>query len=169
MFSWLPYFSAKLIPFSCIRLLVCVPVISPLLLVEFPFVVLKYPILSDFFLPFLYIFLIYLLSGSFPQVVLLFIFCVAFSFLSLHVLPFFLCFIILVCFRRFFYLRFQSNFPSRIWFFFSVLFEVTAIFLQTKFAPAYISFFNSVILFLHINVSPWFFCFHLDCSPFYIS
>ena len=43
---------------------------------------------------------------------------VAFSFLSLHVPAPFLCFIILVCLRRFFLnLRFQLNFPSWFWFF----------------------------------------------------
>ena len=68
-------------------------------------------------LPFVDISLIFLLSPAlsslFPQVVLLFFF--------FHVLPipFFLrlfqrlsFFIILACFRSFFYLRFQSNFPA---------------------------------------------------------
>ena len=68
--------------------------------------------------PFLDIFLLFLfspvLSGLFPQVVLPFFSCVAFSFLSLHVPASFLCFTILADFRRFFYLRFQSNFSS--WF-----------------------------------------------------
>ena len=44
--------------------------------------------------------------------------CVAFFFLSQHVSKFFLCFI---CFHSFFYLRFQSNFPSRFWYFVRVL------------------------------------------------
>ena len=48
---------------------------------------------------------------------LIFFSYVAFFFLSQHVPAFFLCFILLACFRRFFYLRFQSNFPSRFLFF----------------------------------------------------
>ena len=54
MFSWLLYFTPKLFGFSCIRLSVCFRVISPNLLVEFPFVVLECPAL--YFLPFLNIF-----------------------------------------------------------------------------------------------------------------
>ena len=71
-------------------------------------------------LPFVDISLIFLfwsvISGLFPQVVLLFFTWVACSFLFLHIsVPLF--FIILACFRRFFYLRFQSNFPSWFWVF----------------------------------------------------
>ena len=51
MFCRLPYFSLKLPDFSCIRLLVCFPVISLHLLVEFLFVVLELPLLSVFFYP----------------------------------------------------------------------------------------------------------------------
>ena len=61
--------------------------------------------------------------------------CVAFSFFFLHSLASFLCFIILVCFRRFFYLHFQSNFPSWSWFFLCA-FWGDPIFSQTNFSPA---------------------------------
>ena len=68
-------------------------------------------------LPFVDISLIFLfllaLFGLFPYVVLLFFSCVACSFLFLLISAHFIFFIILACFRRFFYLRFQSNFPSR--------------------------------------------------------
>ena len=43
--------------------------------------------------------------------------CAVFSFLFLYILASFLCFIILACFCRFFYLHFRSNFPSWFWFF----------------------------------------------------
>ena len=48
----------------------------------------------------------------------IFIFCIALSFLSLYFPAFFLCFIILACFRRFF-LHFHSKFPSTFFLFFS--------------------------------------------------
>ena len=72
-------------------------------------------------LPFVNIFLIFLFFAStfwFISSSYIVIFhCVAFFFLSLHIPVSFLCFMILVCFHRFFYLHFQSNFPSWFWFF----------------------------------------------------
>ena len=117
--SWLPYFSPKSFGFSCIRLLVCFHVISPHLLVEFSFVVLECPVLSVFFTLSLYLFNLLSFSCTFwiisSSCIVMFL-CVAIPFLSFHVPASFLCFIILACFRRFFNLHFQSNFPS--WFLF---------------------------------------------------
>ena len=59
---------------------------------------------------------------------------VAFSFLFQDI-PASFCFILLACFRRFFYLRFQWNFPSGLNFFF-VPFCGISMFSQTNFAPA---------------------------------
>ena len=108
MFFWLPYLSPKSFGFSCIRLLVCFRVISPhQLLVEFSFVALECPCFVCIVLLFVDISLICLLSpilfGLFPQIVLLFFSRVAFSFLFLHIQASFFCFIILACFRRFFF------------------------------------------------------------------
>ena len=139
MFFWLSYFRPKSFGFICIQLLVCFRVISQLL-VEFFFVVLECPV---FF--FLYCFTLCRYLFNLPSFASTFwlissssivIFsCVAFSFLFLHIPSSYLCFIILACFRRFFYLRFQSNFPSGFDFFF-VLFEGIPIFSQTNFASA---------------------------------
>ena len=144
MFASLPYFSAKLFSFSCTRLLVCFRVDSPNLLVEFPFVFFFFfffwNVLFCLYSFTLYIYLFNLpsfpstfwfISSSFS-----FVFpCVAFYFLSQHVPAFFLCFIILVCFRKFFIcVSIRISHPCFGLFF--VLFEGISIFKQTYFALA---------------------------------
>ena len=81
----------------------CFRVIPSHLLVEFPFIILECPVLSGLLYPFISLIfhILPIHSGLFPQVVLLFFSCVAFSFLALHVPAAFLCFISLACFRRF--------------------------------------------------------------------
>ena len=49
------------------------------------------------------------LSGLFPQVILLFFLALPFPFCSIHVPVSFLCFIILACFRRFFFICVSSR------------------------------------------------------------
>ena len=66
---------------------------------------------------------------------LFFLFVFPFPFLSLHVSAFFLCFIILACFRRFFLSTFPVEFPILVLIFFYELFEGIPIFSQTNFAP----------------------------------
>ena len=101
-------------------------------------------------LPFVYIPLIFLLSpalpGLFSQVVQLFFSCVACSFFPrlFQRLSFF---IILACFRSFFICVSSRIFHPSFDCFFE-LFEAITIFSQTNFAPAQISSFNSVILFV---------------------
>ena len=86
---WLPYFSPKSFGFFCIRLMVCVRVISTQLLIECSFVVLECPVLSVFFLPFVDISLIFHLSSVllwFISSSCIVIFSrVAFSFLFLYI------------------------------------------------------------------------------------
>ena len=136
---WLPYLSPKSFGFFGIRLLVCFHVTHSQLLMEFSFVVLECSVLSILFLPFVDISLISLLSpepsGLFPQVVLLLFPVWSFPFCSriYQRLSFVLSF--WPVFVGFFYLRFQSNFPSCFDFFF-VLFEGIPIFSQTNLAPA---------------------------------
>ena len=112
---WLPYFSPKSFGFSCVWLLECFPVISSQLWLEFSLVVLwdVQFCLYCFALcqPFVFNLPSFVSALCFfPQVVLLF-FCIASSFFPLHVSASFLCFIILACFRRIYYLHFLSNFP----------------------------------------------------------
>ena len=111
MFSWLSNFTLKLFSLICIRFLVCFYVISPYLLVEFPFVVLECPVLSVLFYPFSisfqsslfrHFFLFYFL-----KLYCFFFLCCLFL-LSLRVPAFFLCFLIFACFCRF-----LSSFPVR--------------------------------------------------------
>ena len=155
MFSWLPYFSPKLLGFSCIRLLVCFRVISPNLLIEFPFVVLECSVFQYCFNLCRYLFNLPSFASIFwfiSSCCFVIFSCVAFSFMSLHDLTFFLCLIILAYFRRFFIC--VSNRISHPGFdFFLMLFMGIPILSQTNFAPAEISSFNLVISFVDIYVS----------------
>ena len=147
MFSWLPYFIPKLFSFSCIRLLICFRIISPPPLVGriFFFCCFGMFCLVCIVLLFLDIFLIFLLSpvlsGLFPQVVLLFFLVLL---LSQRVPEFFLCFIILACFRSFLIcVSSRISHPG-----FEFLFvKRTPIFSQTIFSPAWISSFNLIMFF----------------------
>ena len=75
---------------------------------------------------------------------------VAFSFLFLHIPASFFCFIILACFRRFFFVYVSSRISRPGFDSFFVLFEGIPLFSPTNFAPAKTSLFNSVILFVDI-------------------
>ena len=154
MLFWLPYFSPKSLDFFCIRLLVCFRVISSYLLIEFSFVVLECSVLSVLFYPFRYLFNLPSFANIFwfnsSSCIVIFS-CVAFfcSYVFqrlccvLSFRPVFVDFFICVCSR--------SSHPG---FDFSfVLFDGLPIFLQTNFAPAQISSFDSVILFVDIYVS----------------
>ena len=70
---------------------------------------------------FVIIFFIFLLlpvvSGLFPQVVLLFCLVLLSPFCPNMFQRFSFCFIVFACFHRFFYLHFQLNFSFRFWFF----------------------------------------------------
>ena len=86
-------------------------------------------------LPFVDIYLIFLISPVLFSSCFVIFSCVAFSFLSLHVPASFLCFIILSCFRWFF-ICVSSRISHPGFDFFFVLFEGIPIFSLTNFAPA---------------------------------
>ena len=142
-------FSSRIVQFLWYLVVVCFRLTPRHLFIEFSFVVRN--VLFSLYCFLLWRYLIFLLpplfSSLFPQVVLFFFSCLNFYFLSLHLPVSFFSFIILACYRRFF-LRFQSYFPS--WVFFLVSFERNTVFSQTKFTAALIISFNSVILFVDI-------------------
>ena len=117
MLFWLPYFSPKSFDFFSIRLLVCFCVMPSQLLIEFSFVVSECPVLSVLFSLCRYLFNLPSFAKTFWFISssCIAISRVAFSFLFPRIPASFFCFIILSCFRWFFYLRFQSNFPSWFW------------------------------------------------------
>ena len=120
MFLWLPYFSPKSFGLFYIWLLVCFRVTPSQLLIEISFVVLECPFFVCIVSSFVDISLVFVLwpvlSGFFPQVLLLFLPHVACYFFLIISVPLFL--IIRACFRSFSYLRFQSNFPSRYYYYY---------------------------------------------------
>ena len=121
-------------------------------------------------LPFVDIFLIFLLSpvlsGLFPQVVLLFFLCCFFLFVltSGSIFPLFYRFCL---FSWVFFISVSCGISHAGFDFLFALFKGTPIFSQTSFAPALISSFNSIMFFGIYLI--YFFHFHLDYSPFYVS
>ena len=106
-------FSSKIVRFLWCLVFVSFCVIPSQLLIESSFVILECPIMFVLFYPFnlpsfarTFWFISLNCSVIFSRVV----FCILFP-----QIPGSSCFTILVCFRRFFYLGFLSNFPSWFW------------------------------------------------------
>ena len=122
--------------FSCNLLLLCFRFISPHLLVELPFFLLECSSLYCFALCW-YLFNLLSFTGNFRFIssnCIEFSLCCLFP-LSVHVPVSFLCFIILVCFCRFF-ISVSSRFSLSDFDLLFVLFEEIPISTQTNFAPA---------------------------------
>ena len=126
--------------------------------------VMSYFVCIEIFLDIFLIFLIStVLSGLFPQVVF-FWGGDTFSFLSQYIPAYFLCFIIFLCFRIFHQcVSSQISYPHFVFLF--VFFKGTPVFLQTNFAPVWISSCNSMMfLWVYMLILHLFFRFCLDCS-----
>ena len=113
MLSSFPYFALKLYCFLVIRLLVCVCIFFPYLLIEFFFRCFGKSCFVCIIWSCLDILFVFLLSplpsAIFPRIVC-FNCCVAFSFSSQHIPGIFPSLIFFVCCHRFFYLCFQFNY-----------------------------------------------------------
>ena len=139
MFSWLPYFSTKLFNFSCIQLLEGI-VLSLSLLVRISFRCCGMSCFVWIVLPFVDIFLIFILSpvlsGLFPQVVLLFFLVLSFRFCPTMSQRFSFVLSFWPVFVDLFFICVSSRISHPGFDFWFMLFEGIPIFLQTNFAPA---------------------------------
>ena len=161
MFPWFPYFTLKLFNFSCIRMLVYFRIISPQFVGR---------IFFGCFGMSCFTFCRYLFTNAFwfiSKCCVVIFSCVIFSLLFPDVPAFFLFFIILACFRRF--LIGVSSRISQPGFDFSLV-----LFREFRFSHKLILLLHKLLHFIcvffkYMLVIDFFFCFHLNNSPFYVS